>query len=228
VVASNHPVPLSFYASAGDVDEQGTPVVFTPTGCGTMLAVQGKAGQLTLYDETAIATGPVAQFQMGPASGTDYFIGEPAYSPATGLLYSDVAASAAPSLFSPGLVAVNPGCGTPSVVWKAAFGSASDAPRGVPAVSAGGVVFAGSGGTVWALNASTGTILNSGQPLLHTGGAMRMPVTIDGNWVFVIDNNGNLYGLTTDARFPTVQATLRKPTGRQRTPTWVEKQTRNG
>jgi hypothetical protein len=176
-----------------------------------------------LYDETAIAKGPVAQFQMGVPSGTAYFIGEPAYSPATGLVYSDVAASAAPSLFSPGLVAVKPGCGTPSVVWKAAFGNASDAPRGVPAASAGGVLFAGAGTTLWALNASTGTILNGGQPFLRTGGGMRMPVTIDGNWVFVIDNNGNLYGLTTDTRFSTVQAKLRTPTGRQLTPAWVEK-----
>jgi hypothetical protein len=221
VVANNHPVAQSVYAYAGDVDEQGTPVVFTPTGCGTMLAVQGKAGQLTLYNENAISGGPVAQYQMGPASGTDYFIGEPAYSAATGLVYSDVAASAAPSLFSPGLIAVNPGCGTPSVTWKAAFGNASDAPRGVPATSAGGVVFAGTGTTVWALNASTGTILNSGQPFLHTGGSMRMPVTIDGNWVFVIDNNGNLYGLTTDSRFPTAQAQLRASTGRQRAAQWT-------
>jgi hypothetical protein len=223
VLASNHPVAQSIYAYANDVDEQGTPVVFTPTGCGAMLAVQGKAGQLTLYDESAISKGPIAQYQMGPASGTDYFIGEPAYSPATGLVYSDVAASAAPSLFSPGLVAVNPGCGTPSVVWRAAFGSAADAPRSVPATSAGGVVFAGSGGAVWALNASTGTILNGGQPFLHTGGSMRMPATIDGNWVFVVDNNGNLYGLTTDSNVPAVRATLREPAGRQLAPTWTEK-----
>jgi len=159
---------------------------------------------------------------MGPASGTDYFIGEPAYSPATGLVYSDVAASAAPSLFSPGLVAVNPGCGTPSVVWTAAFGSTTDAPRSVPAASAGGVVFAGSGAAVWALNASTGAILDGG-PFLHTGGSMRMPVTVDGNWVFVIDNNGNLYGLTTDSRFATVQAKMRQPTAQQRAAKWTEK-----
>ena len=181
-----------------------------------MVAGQGKSGQLTIYEDSTLAHGPVAQFQMGPSSGTDYFIGEPAYSPATGLVYFDVAAraSAFPSLFSPGLVAVHPGCGTPSVTWKAAFGSSSDAPRSVPAASAGGVVFAGAGGVVWALNASTGTILNGGQPFLHTGGSMRMPVTIDGNWVFVIDNNGNLYGFTTDPRFATIQATYRASSAR--------------
>jgi hypothetical protein len=58
---------------------------------------------------------------------------------------------------------------------------------------------------------------------LHTGGAMRMPVTIDGDWVFVIDNNGNLYGLTTDSRFATIQAKYRAPTARQRATPWTEK-----
>jgi hypothetical protein len=220
VVAGNHPNPQSVYASAGDVDLQGTPVVFTPTGCGTMIAIQGKAGELNVYNESSLSNGPVMQYQMGPPSGTDYFIGDPAYSQATGLIYSDVAQSTEPSLFSPGMVAISPGCGNPSVVWTAAFGSFSDAPRSVPAVSAGGVVFAGAGGTVWALNASTGAILNGGAPFLHTGGAMRMPVTIDGNWVFIIDNNGNLYGYTTDSRFPAIKARYRGSDARQRAATW--------
>jgi hypothetical protein len=223
VLASNHPVPQSVYGDANDVDEQGTPMVFTPTGCPTMVAVQGKAGQLSLYEESTLASGPFVQYQMSPSSATDYFIGEPAYSPATGLVYSDVAASAAPSLFSPGLVAVNPGCGTPAVTWQAAFGSAANAPRSVPATSAGGVVFAGAGGAVWALNASTGAILNSGQPFLHTGGSMRMPVTVDGDWVFILDNNGNLYGLTTDPSFPAINARIALPTARQRESIWPEK-----
>lgn len=222
VIASNHPTPLSVYASAGDVDVQGTPVVFTPAGCATMLAGQDKAGELTMYDESTLSSGPVKQFQMGVSSGTDYFIGEPAYSPVTGLVYSDVAASAAPSLFSPGMVAVNPGCGKPAITWQAAFGTSAEAPRSVPATSAGGVVFAGAGANVWALNASTGAILNGGQPFLQTGGSMRMPATIDGNWVFILDNNGNLYALTTDSRFPAIKAKFRSPTARQRAH-WVEK-----
>jgi hypothetical protein len=216
VIASNRPIAQSIYAVTGDLDQQGTPIVFTPIGCPTMVAGQGKSGELTLYDEASIATGPVAQYQMGPSSPNAYFIGEPAYSPATGLVYSDVAQSTAPSLFSPGLIAINPGCGSPSVTWQAGFGSSSDAPRGVPAASAGGVVFAGSGETLWELNASTGAILNGGAPFLRTSGQMRMPVTIDGDWVFVIDNSGDLYGFTTDARYPTVKATTRVLNARQR------------
>ncbi len=219
VIASNHPVPQSVYLNASDIDVQGTPVVFTPTGCGTMLAGQGKSGELSLYDESSMSSGPVIQYQMGPSTAADTFIGDPAYSAATGLLYSDVAVSTAPSLFSPGMVAINPGCGNPSVAWRAAYGTSSDWPRSVPATSAGGVVFAGAGGSVWTLDASTGAILNGGAPLLNAGGQMRMPVTIDGNWVFILDNNGDLYGYTTDSRFPAIQAKYRTPTARQRM-TW--------
>jgi hypothetical protein len=219
VVASNHPVPQSVYSYANDVDVQGTPVVFTPTGCPTMLAGQGKSGELSIYTEGTLASGPVAQYQMSPSSGADEFIGEPAYSAATGLLYSDVAVSAAPSLFNPGMVAINPGCGKPFVAWQTAYGTNSDWPRSVPATSAGGVVFAGAGAAVWALDASTGAILKGGQPFLYTGGQMRMPVTIDGDWVFVLDNNGNLYAYTTDSSYATIQAKYRAPTALQRM-TW--------
>jgi len=147
------------------------------------------------------------------------------------------------------MVAINPGCGNPSVVWNAAFGPDSyepgstispGVPRSVPAVSAGGVVFVGTmctvagttcsatttssidrraaaarripeiccspagsgGGAVWALDASTGAVLNGGTPLIITGAALRMPPTIDGNWLYVLDNNGDLYGLTIDQTVP--------------------------
>jgi hypothetical protein len=157
---------------------------------------------------------------MAPSGPHGYFLGEPAYSPVTGLVYADVAVSTAPSLFSPGLIAVNPGCGSPSVTWRAAFGSSSSEPRSVPAASAGGVLFAGSQDTVYELNASSGAILNGGAPFLTTSGPMRMPVTIDGNWVFVIDNVGDLYGFTTDTRFAKIQSKIRPLTERQRAPTW--------
>jgi hypothetical protein len=181
-----------------------------------MVAGQGKSGELTLYKEASIANGPIAQYQMAPSGPHGYFLGEPAYSPATGLLYAAVSASTAPSLFAPGLVAINPGCGSPAVTWRAAFGGSTTAPHSVPAASAGGVLFAGSGATVWALDASTGAILNGGAPFLNTSGQMRMPVTLDGNWVFVIDNSGDLYGFTTDPRFSTIQPKIRALSARQR------------
>jgi hypothetical protein len=220
VIANNRPIASSFYAGTGDIDQQGTPIVFTPMGCPTMVAGQGKSGELTLYDEASIGTGPVAQYSMAPAGPNGSFLGEPSYSPVTGLVYSDVDVSTAPSLFAPGLIAINPGCGSPSVAWQAAFGSSSSTPRSVPAASAGGVLFAGAGATLFELNASSGAILNGGAPFLTTSGSLRMPVTIDGNWVFVIDNSGDLYGFTTDTRFAKIQAKIRTLTARQRAPVW--------
>jgi outer membrane protein assembly factor BamB len=227
VVANNHPIPLDTYSSvAFDLDVQGTPLVFSPngSGCGTMVALQGKSGELSLYNEHAINNGPVAQYQLSPLTiaANDAYLGDPAYSPATGLVYAPVASSVTPSLFPPGLIAIDPGCGKPSVTWHAAFGSdASDAgiSRAVPAASAGGVVFAGTvdgtGGDVWAVNASTGAVLNGGQPVLKTSGNLRVPPTIDGNWIFVLDYNGNMYGLTIDPSYPKIQSRHRAADARQ-------------
>lgn len=226
VVASNHPIPASAFAQTGDLDVQGTPLVFTPNGagCGTMVALQGKSGELNFYNESQIASGPVAQYQLSPLTedANDAYLGDPAYSPATGLVYAPVASSVSPSLYAPGLIAVNPGCGKPSVTWHAAFGtdsSSSSIPRSVPAVSAGGVVFAGSvtgnGGALWAIDASTGVVLNGGAPLLQTSGPMRVPPTIDGKWIFVLDNSGNMYGLTIDSNYAAIQAKYRAPDSRQ-------------
>jgi hypothetical protein len=73
-----------------------------------------------------------------------------------------------------------------------------------------------SGGALWAVDASTGTVLNGGSPLLITSGSIRMPPTIDGDWIFLLDNNGNFYGLTLDPSFPSIQSKYRAPNSRQR------------
>jgi hypothetical protein len=254
VTQSNHPIPPSIYSGdAIDLDLQGTPAIFTPTGCPTMAAVQGKAGTLFLYQENNIGNGPVGQFQLAPSQYQDSFIGGPAFSEATGLLYEAVPSSSG-SLYPPGMIAVNPQCGgTPTVAWHSAFGPDSGGagvPRSVPAVSAGGVVFVGtpctsdgnggcgttyssskivsrnaqsarrkpaiccappgSGeGALWALDASTGTVLNGGLPLIITSGPLRMPPTLDGNWLFLVDNNGDMYGLTLDSRYPSIAEQMR-------------------
>jgi len=176
-------------------------------------------------------------------------LGGPAYSGATGLLYAAVTSSYG-SLYPPGMVAISPGCGTPSIVWQTAFGPDSypaGLPRSVPAVSAGGVVFVGTpctsdgnggcaattsnakrrialhrripaicctppgiaGGAIWALDASTGNVLNGGVPIMSTNAPLRAPPTIDGNWIYVIDTSGNLYGLTIDPTFPAIQTRIR-------------------
>jgi hypothetical protein len=229
VIADAHPIATNSYGgNSVDLDVQGTPMVFTPSGpgCGTMVALQAKSGTLTLYNENQIDTQYAAQYALSPSNYGDAYLGSPAYSPVTNRVYADVSTSISPTLFSAGLVAIDPGCGNPSVAWHAAFGAdsgGSGVPRAVPAVSAGGVVLAGTvygnGGAVWAIDAQTGTVLNGGNPLLQTNGYLRMPPTIDGDWIYVIDNNGNLYGLTIDPGYATVAAKRRSADSRQRT-TW--------
>jgi hypothetical protein len=181
---------------------------------------------LSIFNETTINSGPIAQYSMAPSDYSDSALGGPAYSPATGLLYANVSSSTAPSLFAPGLIAINAGCGTPSVTWRAAFGPDSTAAaiqRGMPAPSAGGILLAetaqgpaSSSGSLWAINASTGSVLNGGVPLFQTSGNLRMAPTIDGNWIFVLDNNGNLYGLTIDPKYKAITAIRRAANSRQR------------
>ena len=275
--AAQHPIAPTVYNSvpgAGDLDVDGTPVVFTPNGtaCDELAVLQSKAGTLSLYDTTKIANGPLVQYQLAPPNYDETFFGDPAYSPATGLIYEPVPVGSG-SLFPPGMIAINPGCGAPAVTWQTTFGpdsivSGNAMPRSVPAVSAGGVVFVGTpcaptgagtcagspsasasqritagaaghlaaatgprklavccsppgsavGGAIWALDASTGAVLNGGNPLLTTPGFLRMPPTIDGNWIFVIDNTGNIYGLTIDPSVPAIAGTYRVPDARSRRP----------
>jgi hypothetical protein len=210
--------------------------------------LQAKSGALYLYDTTRIGSGPLAKYQLAPSTYADGFLGEPAFSSASGLLYVAVPSSSG-SLYPPGMIAINPGCGSPSVAWHSSFGPdsyPSGVPRSVPAVSAGGVVFVGTpcspdgngscsgsvtvaaarnaglrrpsiccapagpgDGALWALNAATGTVLNGGKPLIYTSGPLRVPPTIDGNWIFVLDNNGTMYGLTIDTSFPAIAARAR-------------------
>jgi hypothetical protein len=251
--ASNHPIPDSQYqGSSVDLDLQGTPAVFRPngSGCDTLAALQAKSGSIYIYDTAQIGSGPRAQYQLAPSNYSDGFLGGPAYSPVTGLLYAAITSSD-DTLFQPGMMAINPGCGTPSTTWVSAFGPdsyPSGIPRSVPAVSAGGVVFVGtpcnpdgnggcsgaslaarsrsaqsaqrkpliccSGpgqgeGALWAVDASTGAVLNGGLALIYTAGPIRVPPTIDGNWIFVLDNNGDLYALTIDPNYPAMQTRSR-------------------
>jgi hypothetical protein len=250
----DHPIPPGSYSgSSVDLDMQGTPAIFTPNGvsCDPLAALQGKSGSLYLYDTTNLAQGPLTSYQLAPSTYADGFLGGPAYSPVTGMLYVNVASSSG-SLYPPGMIAINPGCTTtaaPSVAWTSEFGPDSypyGLPRSVPSVSAGGVIFVASpcipsgnscasttttygkkrargpvhqiccaptggeeGGALWMIDASTGNVLNGGLPLLFTDGAPRAPPTIDGDWVFVLDNGGNLYGLTTDASYAPIQSQAR-------------------
>jgi hypothetical protein len=213
VVGSNKPT-FNFAIGGSDLDFSGTPVVFHPPGCDELVAGQGKGGTLVVADTTNLAGSGVSYAFSKPSAGANY-IGNPGYSPVTGLLYAAIN-SGTDSLYPPGLAAIS-SCGQ-SVMWHAQFGPDSfsfsgENPRSAPTVTAGGVVFiatpctaSGStcgtpgtvNGAVWAVSATTGAVLNGGNPVLITGDSIRMAPTVDGLWMWVSDQSGNLYGLTLD------------------------------
>jgi hypothetical protein len=220
---SNYP-GFNFSVGGGDLDYTGTPVVFQPpvtAGCGPLTATQGKGGTLVINDANTL--NEVNSFALSVPSGSAYYIGNPAYSPNTGLLYAAITSSGAgSSLLPPGLAAIG-SCGS-AISWHAQFGPDTtmyqgENPRSAPTVTAGGVVFLGTpctsdgaggcgapgtvNGALWAVDATTGSVLNGGKPLVITGDNIRMAPSADGQWVFVLDGSGNFYGLTID---PSVKA----------------------
>jgi len=44
--------------------------------------------------------------------------------------------------------------------------------------------------------------------VLTTAALMRMPPVVDGQWMWVLDQGGDLYGLTLNADVPAIKATL--------------------
>lgn len=238
LAAANFP-GFQFHGNSQDLDFSGTPVLFQPLGCNVVSASQGKSGQVILYDTQRIGKGPVARFRFSESHYAGVYIGNPGYSPSTGFLYVAVTSQMGGSLRPPGLVAIQPaGCDSFSILWSSAFGPDSYSymsapPRGAPAATAGGLVFATSpctveqdgscgqpndppGGALWVLDATTGNVLNGGKPLLTTPDVIRMPPVIDGAWMWVLDNSGNFYGFTLDSHYAPIRAVYRRPSPRSR------------
>ncbi|MBD5635591.1 MAG: hypothetical protein IAI49_14030 [Candidatus Eremiobacteraeota bacterium] len=220
VIGSNYP-GFNFAIGGRDLDYVGVPVIFKPLGCNEMAAAQGKGGTLVVTDTTNYAATPT-QFAFSTPSGLADYMGNPAYSPLTGYVYAAISSST-DSLAPPGLAAIG-SCGK-TMVWHSQFGPDSFAyqslgatPRSAPTVTAGGIVFLGTpctttgsggcgtpgalSGAVWAIDASTGNVLGGGNPILYTGDNVRMAPTIDGKWMWVLDDSGNFYGLTVDTSVP--------------------------
>jgi len=229
VEGSDYP-GFNFTVGFADLDYTGTPVLFQPAGCDLMTGTQGKGGTLVINDTTNLST--PTSYQLSEPNGLADYIGNPGYSPNTGLLYAAVASGQEGSLEPPGMVAFQFSACSSSILWASQFGPDSFSyesdgarPRSAPTVTAGGVVFMGtpctvSGstcgaatsanptGALWAIDASTGAVLGGGNPVLMTPDHIRMAPSADGLWVWVFDNSGNLYALTVD---PTVKAVALRP-----------------
>lgn len=210
VYAATYP-GFDFAVGGQDLDFSGTPVLAQPPGCSdAYAATQGKGGTLVVSDVRTLQTVRAFPFSK-PDAGANY-VGNPAYSPLTGLLYAAVN-SATDSLFAPGLAAITD-CGR-SVLWHAAFGPDSFAysragggssPRTAPVPTAGGVVFIGTPAgppkseftSLWALNDETGAVIG-GKPVFSTSCAFKMAPIVDGTWLYVFDQCGGLYAYTLEA-----------------------------
>lgn len=153
VIASSRP-----FTPGGPVDTDlgGAPVIFRPVGCPALAAVNSKSGSLYVWRLGDLAAGPVLALPV--SDGVDAFVGEPSWSPRTGMLYDAGATfERAGRPLGAGILAlrITPACGL-RAVWSAVAGEGSQPP---PLV-AGDVVFAAGGsGGYEALNAREGSVL---------------------------------------------------------------------
>lgn len=199
---------------ASDIDLSGTPVLFSPPGCPPLLAVQGKEGFLFVYNRTNLSRGPLAAAQFSVSSDHAYFMGLPAYSRQTGLLYAAVATG---GQYAPGLAILKPnlGCNGFDVLAHPEFGPDSrdpslspinESPRSSPTV-VNDVVFLGTpDGVLWARDARTGAALwdsaGGGAWAKNTSGGdeIRFGPVVTGGWVYVVETqSASIYALTVNA-----------------------------
>jgi hypothetical protein len=224
IYASHYP-GFNFQVGYEDLDFTGTPVLFQPSGCPDLLAAtQGKGGTLVVSDTRTLASSHIFNLSK-PSSGANY-VGNPAYSPKTQLLYAAVTSSQ-DSIGAPGMVAIS-SCGT-SVMWHTVFGPDSFTysnaiggvwPRTAPVVTAGGIVMMGTpyGPTnapyeaIWAVDASSGALLGGGRPIFRADGNFRMAPVLSGDWMYAFDGDGALYGLTLDPTVPTIKQQVMRHT----------------
>ena len=151
VVGSSDPgVPKS-----GDDDWGAAPALFQPLGCQPLAVASNKDGVVYVYNQNAIAAGPIWTLAVG--DGVSPLLDGPAWSPVENMFY--ISGARMPfdrnqPRAGEGIVAVKVGAGCKfSVAWTAATG---DGPQSPPIV-VGNVVFASGGNhDVVALDALTG------------------------------------------------------------------------
>jgi outer membrane protein assembly factor BamB len=157
VGASNYPG-----LSGIDVDFGATPMLFTTPGCSSMVVAKNKAGVFVQWGRDTIGNGPIVQLKMSQGSDKGNFIGAPAFSPQTNLVY--VSNWSSNGVFKPGLVALsmNASC-VLQLQWNSVVSTGSgggNRPTTSPAVGNGVVYFgSGIGNQVYAIDAASGTLL---------------------------------------------------------------------
>jgi outer membrane protein assembly factor BamB len=173
--------------NVGDDDFGAAPLLFQPFGCPPLAAANNKTGELYVWDRRALGAGPIATVGLGDASAP--FVGAPSYDPSSGLIFeSQVYMTESDTGRKYGVAALAPGddC-TFEIVWRAAFGSGSQAPP----IVVGDAVLVGGGydGAFAALDSLTGELLWS----FASAAATVAPLASVGGRVFGADLDGNVY-----------------------------------
>ena len=174
-------------ANVGDEDFGAAPLLFQPFGCPPLAAANNKNGALYVWDRRALGAGPIATLGLGDASAP--FVGAPSYDPSSGMIFeSQVFMTESDTGRKYGVAALAPGddC-TFEIVWRAAFGSGSQAPP----IVVGDAVLVGGGydGGFAAFDSLTGQLLWS----FASDAPTVAPLASAGGWVFGADLDGNVY-----------------------------------
>ena len=84
VVAASHPATVN---GTGDLDFAASPVIFTPAGCGEVVAAVNKNGRLFLWHAASIAEGPFVDVAVQQPSLERPLLTQPAYDSSTRSLF---------------------------------------------------------------------------------------------------------------------------------------------
>jgi hypothetical protein len=110
VLAASHPDDVP---GAGDFDFIGSPVIFTPPGCGELIAAANKNGRVYLWESASIASGPVVDVALQATSEDEPLLTQLAYDPRTKSLYA--------STFTSLIRVALDGCENAHVAWKVRY-----------------------------------------------------------------------------------------------------------
>jgi len=200
VTASNAPMP----PATKDADFGATAPLFQPRSCPTMLAAFQKTGELFLYNQATIPSGPVQTLDISQPRDAGTNIGLPAFDPVLKQLYIGSPSDSPTGFNKHGLLALafNSTC-TVSLAWQQPVGknTISDNPS-IPPIVANGVVYYADGiaSQVYAVNAKSGQILWSTDNLpvaeRPAGGVLTSPTVVNGQlFVAGLDHILRAFGL---------------------------------